>query len=132
MPSFLIIQERSYSNAIFFGKTIFSEHLGETNFTNVKRRLFNLWLYGYKENIGFHAVFQQWNYILLKYCSREFATTVDKMGLDDKALMGFCESFLVPKTNINLIINNLFLYSVFVCFCNIWRLYEKNIWYDMT
>ena len=25
-----------------------------------------------------------------------------------------------------------YLCSIFVCFCNIWRLYEeKNIWYDM-
>ena len=29
---------------------------------------------------------------------------VDEKGLDDKAIVAFCESFLVSKTNINLII----------------------------
>ena len=31
---------------------------------------------------------------------------VDEKGLDDKAIVAFCESFPVSKTNINLIVYN--------------------------
>ena len=35
IPSFQIIQERSYSSAIFFGKTIFSGHLKEISYFHI-------------------------------------------------------------------------------------------------
>ena len=35
MPSFLMIQERSYSSANFFGKTTFSEHLKNITYFHV-------------------------------------------------------------------------------------------------
>ena len=58
---------------------------------------------------------------------------VNEKGLDDKAAVAFCESFLVLKYNKNLIIYNYKKYfcSVSVYFSNIWRLYNENILYDM-
>ena len=35
IPSLLIIEERSYSSASFFGKTIFSEHLQKMSYFHV-------------------------------------------------------------------------------------------------
>ena len=59
---------------------------------------------------------------------------VDEKSLDDNAVEAFCETFLVSETNMSLIIYNWkkYLCSVFVCFCNIWRLNEENKWYDIS
>ena len=58
---------------------------------------------------------------------------VDKKGLDDKAMVAFCESFLVSKTNMNLIIQNQkYIYGVYLYVFVIYEGYmRKNIWYDM-
>ena len=57
---------------------------------------------------------------------------VEERWIDEKYMVALCESFLVSKTNMNQYLKlEKYLSSIFVCFGNMWRLYDENIWYDM-
>ena len=62
----------------------------------------------------------------LKCFSPEFVTSCRQKGLDKKAIVTFCKSFIVPKTNMNLFIYNYkkLLCSMFMFFV---IPYEKGI-----